>query len=212
VEKTLSCPLQILSGDEEARYSMLGAAAASDDLLRGQPRLFVDVGGASTEVGVLEPVINAHSFQAGAVRCHEALGLDQIPVSDRHWHQAQTQLLSVFNTPWSQQLKSWGPHVKVTGVAVGGSLLVAARAVDAKAVGDIGYLLQTATLKQFNNYLRTMPLKERLEIPRMDPKRADILVAGLLCLTSVLDLFSIDNVMITSWGLRHGVLRSQELW
>jgi exopolyphosphatase/guanosine-5'-triphosphate,3'-diphosphate pyrophosphatase len=100
VQKSLGVELKILTGIEEAQYSMIGARAASDLLLKGQPRLFVDVGGASTEVGVMEPQIMAHSFPAGAVRCHESLGMNQMPLSDEVWRAAQSKLRAVFDIGW----------------------------------------------------------------------------------------------------------------
>ena len=66
-EAALSCPIEVISGHEEARLIYLGVTQGKDD--GGKPRLVVDIGGGSTEciVGVGSEIERADSLQMGCV-------------------------------------------------------------------------------------------------------------------------------------------------
>ena len=47
---------------------------------------------------------------------------------------------------------------------------------------------------------------ERLEIPGIDEKRADLLPTGAVIMSAVLARLSLPGLMICDWGLREGVI------
>ena len=47
---------------------------------------------------------------------------------------------------------------------------------------------------------------ERLQMPGMRRKRADLLPTGALVLTAAAELLDLDGYTLTDWGLREGVL------
>jgi exopolyphosphatase/guanosine-5'-triphosphate,3'-diphosphate pyrophosphatase len=51
-----------------------------------------------------------------------------------------------------------------------------------------------------------MDLKARLKLRSLDPGRADIVVAGVVILTAVLDLLGAREITLCEWALREGVL------
>jgi exopolyphosphatase/guanosine-5'-triphosphate,3'-diphosphate pyrophosphatase len=211
VEQILGIRLQILTGIEEARYSMRGAAEAARVFFGSKKAALVDVGGSSTEVGIVEPEFAACSFRAGAVRCHEGLGFAAMPVNDSLWLAAQSGVRKYFPDDQWGPLTAQFPKGLDRAVAVGGSLLAAANLAGAKsalmASGEsLGYITTRSTLEAFNDRFRKLTLDERMAFPRMERGRADILCAGLLCLTSVLERLGIDEVLISDWGLRQGLL------
>ncbi|MBS1983716.1 MAG: hypothetical protein JST16_06040 [Bdellovibrionales bacterium] len=215
VQAHLGVPLRVLTGLEEARYSLMGSSAAAELHFSSKDCVCVDVGGASTEVGIVAPHFAAHSFQAGAVRCHEALGLDHMPVSDERWAQAARDMDQFFPNPAWSDLRAQIPATHRRAVAVGGSLLVAARTLGAMKVEDeygnpMGYQTTRADFEDFNDRFRRMSLEERTREPHIEKGRADILCAGILCLTEVLRRLDIEELLVTDWGLRYGLLLAHQ--
>ena len=73
VRERLGVPVQILSGDDEARTSFVGASSALG-VSAPSPVIVVDLGGGSTEIvlgDIEDGVIAAHSMNVGCVRMHE---------------------------------------------------------------------------------------------------------------------------------------------
>ena len=75
VEQATGIPLRIISGEEEAELSFLGASAAVSADRCGM----IDIGGGSTEIAVGTPagIECAFSCQMGAVRLYRRLRLEQ---------------------------------------------------------------------------------------------------------------------------------------
>lgn len=49
-------------------------------------------------------------------------------------------------------------------------------------------------------------IAERREIPGLEPKRADVILAGSLLIDRIMGLFHIDRVVVSDQGIRHGFL------
>lgn len=212
VQAILGVPLRVLSGDEEARFSIAGALTAARSGWGTERVLFIDVGGASTEVGMAVPQFRGHSFRAGAVRCHEPLALDVMPVSDASWTQAQLRMADFFAPAEWEPLRAQLAPLPTQAVAIGGTLVLAAKLLRAQGrvrVAEVegGFRVSRADFESLNDELRRKSLEERLHLPYMVPGRADIVCAGILCLTHVLKLAGCQEVLVTEWGLRHGILR-----
>lgn len=206
VEKYLNVKLKIISGDEEALWSMKGAQQAAKQNFPRSSFVFLDVGGASTEIGFLDPHFHAHSFEGGALRCHEGLGLDKMPVSDDHWNDARIEIKRYFpEDSFKRLLSSYTPDA-YQAVAVGGTLLLATEYCENLMRSKEGHLVERIELENLAQRMRTKSLRDRQAIAGMDQERADILPAGILVLTSCLTRLGQEKVFITPWGLRHGLL------
>ena len=210
VFKTLGIKLQILTGLEEAEISMRGAAQSAKQQFPKSEFVFMDIGGASTEVGFLSPKIKAHSFQGGALKCHEGLGLSKIPVSDELWNNAKIDILKYFpNSDFKTLLSDYSPQ-NYKAVAVGGTLLLASEMCEAISRSKDGSLVSKIELENLSNVIRVKSMRARKAVTGIHSNRADILPAGILVLTSCLTRLGQGEVYITPWGLRHGLL-SQHL-
>ena len=207
VQRIFNVDLRILSGIEEAEFSMRGAGRAASDAFGSAPLVFCEVGGASSQVGMFDPEFLAHSFQAGAVRCHEGLGLDKIPVSDESWQRAENEIARYFPAAvWQNLLNKWVLLGSAHAVGIGGSLMLAAKVAGAEAKGDRGYLWSRSGIRLFNEKFRKLTLEARLKTPHMDPGRADVMCAALLCLDHILTKIGKEEIFVTGWGLRHGLI------
>jgi exopolyphosphatase/guanosine-5'-triphosphate,3'-diphosphate pyrophosphatase len=210
VHRTLHHPLQIISGAEEARLSLAGATAAGQLIFGHKDSLFIEVGGASTQCSLLTPELFNESFQAGAVRCTEKLAIGKSPLSDDQWKNLHTDLLQFFETSKFQELKKQASRkTRNSALAIGGTLMMAAKMAEATRVSDAGYLLRRESFLRFNDSIRKLSPQERLSIEGIEKGREDILVAGVGILTALLEHFNIEELAVSSWGLRHGALR---LW
>ncbi|NCN41181.1 hypothetical protein GW916_08010 [bacterium] len=206
VERILGQKLRIISGLEEAEFSMRGAAQAAKQHFPNSLFVFMDVGGASTEVGFLKPKLKAHSFQGGALKCHEGLGLDKIPVSDEQWNDAKIEILNYFPNSYFEKLLSQYDPKKYKAIAVGGTLLQAVDLCEAIFKTSEGSLVSKEALDELANQVRSKSIRDRRAMTGMDIDRADILPAGIIVLTSCLTRLAQEEVFVTPWGLRHGLL------
>jgi exopolyphosphatase / guanosine-5'-triphosphate,3'-diphosphate pyrophosphatase len=209
VTEILGVKLRVLTGQEEARISAQGAIAAGKTAYGEGRFVFLDLGGASTEVGTMNPHFIGHSFHAGAVRCHEELGLQNAPVDDVTWAQAKDKIENYF------PMDAWAPlaaqlpntfHV----VAVGGTLMMTAKMMGASPKGEAGFEAEGTSLLQLNEKLRKLDFISRRQLGAVEG-REDIVCAGLLCLLTVLGRLKADRVLVTDWGLRHALLANPAL-
>ncbi len=211
-EEILGVPVRVLSGLEEARIAIEGAAAASERVFSHRRSLFFDMGGASTEVGRIEPSFRAHSFQAGAVRCHNAFGFGSAVVDDTAWAKAHREIANFFPAADWDRLFSGASDRAPTAVAVGGTLVLASKLVPtARDHSPAGLVVSLEEVRELGERLRRLDAKDRFQVPHMAEGRADIVVSGLLILEHLLERAGLSEVLVTDWGLRHGLLRDWSL-
>ena len=207
VESLLGAKLHVITGQNEARLIMAGAAAATTKMLgNGSSPVFIEVGGASTQVGHFSPHFDSHSFQAGAVRCHEALGLAEMPVSDALWARSQVEIQNFFPLDtWNLLTQDWKLSSQTQIVAIGGSLVIAAKMGGGWPEGNLGFVSSLEQMEALNEKLRRLNVEERMQLG-IEDGRGDIICAGILCLTTLMKRMGTTKLAVTRWGLRHGIL------
>jgi exopolyphosphatase/guanosine-5'-triphosphate,3'-diphosphate pyrophosphatase len=205
-KEILGAPLQVLSGPQEAQWSFRGSMSAVGSEFPHSPLVVVDVGGASTEVSVPRPQLLQHSFDAGAVVVAAQLGIQDMPVAKDAWTKARNQINTMIPSSQLQGFARWPESEKACGVAVGGALVIAAKILDAKKIGDRGFAMRTRDLDDLADHVARLDQTSRLALGHGIEGREDVFPAGVLCLTHVLRAFGISEVMVTLWGLRHGIL------
>jgi exopolyphosphatase/guanosine-5'-triphosphate,3'-diphosphate pyrophosphatase len=196
---------QIISGEEEARYSFLGATAS----LKLPGRVGVlDVGGGSTElaVGTSERIASAISLEIGAVRLSErhpdVLGARALTPAERETlaREARADAASVL-----------APLANARGftqlVAVGGTAYTAAAMLARDPTRD-GVLMTQAQRTHLIDDLLAHDLEGRRALPFIRPQRADILPAGLLIIDEACAQLAIDGVLVSHQDLLAGYLQS----
>jgi exopolyphosphatase / guanosine-5'-triphosphate,3'-diphosphate pyrophosphatase len=200
----------ILSGDEEARMTYLGATS---DLDRGQydaehPILVIDIGGGSTEfvIGHGDHLDFHVSTQAGVVR-----------QADRHiTHDPPTDAeLDATAADVRAILEAAVPPEHRTGVArvlavAGTPTALAAIAqqlepYDPKRVH--GYMVTAAERDEIFARLKRLSLAELEHVPGLHPGRASVILPGIVILAEVMNLFNLDSVEASE----HDILRGAAL-
>jgi exopolyphosphatase/guanosine-5'-triphosphate,3'-diphosphate pyrophosphatase len=199
---------RVLSGDEEAQLTFLGAMSDRDEG-SSDPTVVIDIGGGSTEfiVGTNHTARFHVSVQAGVLR-----------MSERHIHSdppaptelqdlaADTRAIFRENLPVEQR------------DAVTRAIAVAGTATSAAAIDQEldpydpervhGYPLLRATVQLLIARLADLAEAQRREVVGLHPDRAPTIVAGMILLDEAMGLFDLDCVEVSEHDiLRGGTLR-----
>lgn len=197
--------VEIITGDREAQLAY--AAVRSDASLQipAQASLLVfDIGGGSTELilGDAAGVGRYKSLDIGAVRLFERF-LPSDPPTPAEIDAARQFASDAFATfPL--------PDAPLLVAGIGGTALnIAAVTQDASQTEPDsihGATLSAAEVSSALARFASVPLTERRAIPGLDPKRADVIVAGALILDTLLTSFHAGHFLLSARGLRYGLL------
>ncbi len=203
VKELCGVELKVLSGEEEAQYSyvavMSGIEGAADaDLVT------MDTGGGSTEFvfGTAGKIVRKFSLNVGAVRFTEQY-LSQMPVAAEKLAEAQAQI--------KKELSEGGVSGPVKFlVGMGGTVTSMASVKHKMAKYDPDVIQgSTLTLDDINAQIADYAAKtldQRREIVGLQPKRADVILAGACIVKAVLELTGAHELTVSDRSLRHGLM------
>jgi exopolyphosphatase/guanosine-5'-triphosphate,3'-diphosphate pyrophosphatase len=198
----------VLSGDEEARLTFLGATAARPP--GGEPTLVLDIGGGSTEfvVGVPGRDPGFHvSTQAGSVRQTERhVTADPPPREDLH--ALADEVSEIFAAAVPEDVR----RATTSGIAVAGTATSVAaidQALDPYDPERVhGYELQLAACERILALLAELPEEERRRVTGLQPDRAPTIVAGVTILIEAMRAFDLEAMETSEADILHGVALS----
>jgi len=194
--------VEVISGEEEARLSYLAAAEA---LHLGEGRLGVfETGGGSSQFtfGAGGRVEERFSVDLGAVPVTERFGLDQA-VDEETVAAARAEIASRLGAlegrpPLDVLAGIGGAITNLAGVQLGLERYEPGRVRGLElGVGEVD--------RQIELY-RTRDAEERRSIRGLQPKRAEVILAGACIVRTVLTELGRDSLTVSDQGLRHGVL------
>ena len=194
--------VRVLSGQEEARLTYLGAISHLPGL--ASPTAVVDLGGGSTEVvfGHAERIEYWISLEIGTVRATEAChALGRVEV---HHRRALEELaeVAIDGVALPGRPAAW------VAVAATPTTLAAMHLgldhYDAERVH--GCVLDRRVLGEIADQLTGIEPAARRELCRVSPERADYLVAGCTVLDRLLARQRADSYRVSDRGLRFGLL------
>lgn len=197
--------LSVIPGSREAALSFSGASID----FSGERLMVVDVGGGSTEVvmgtGGAEPLC-AHSFNVGCRRVTEKF-LASDPPAPEELAQARAWIREQMASWFAEQAKEAASLERVIAVAGTATTVVSIRermeTYDSSRVHKARVSRQD--LLEVYERLAALPLSERMQVVGLDPKRAPVMVAGLLILLEVLDFADIDAFTVSETDILHGI-------
>lgn len=200
VEKETGFKFRTLSGDEEAKYMFQGGLLPG---MNPDTSAVIDIGGGSTE---FKSVQGGMSLQMGSVRFTERF-LKSDPVTDGEFWEAREAIETVL-----AGAKAWraGLPLKTDLVGVAGTIVTLAQwqlglaTFDAQAIN--GTELTRGDVHRMVEELKWRTVDERKMIPGIEPGRADVLLAGALILWRTLESLEFPKVIVSTRGLRYGVL------
>jgi exopolyphosphatase / guanosine-5'-triphosphate,3'-diphosphate pyrophosphatase len=202
VETRSGVRVEVISGEEEARLSFLAATSALGPV---DGRLVVfETGGGSTQFtfGTGDHVDERFSVDVGAVRFTERFGLDGRVTGE----QLATALEAIAGD--LDRLDGRAPPDALVGM--GGALTNLAAVKHALATYDAdvvqGTELDRAELDRQIDLYRTRGADERRRIVGLQPKRAEVILAGACIVRTVLDKLGRESLVVSDRGLRHRLL------
>ncbi|GAC1659754.1 MAG: Ppx/GppA phosphatase family protein [Candidatus Elarobacter sp.] len=205
VEARTGLQLEILDGNEEARLIHLGVAHGYP--LYDRVACIVDIGGGSTELVVADgerPYL-VDSVKLGSLRLYDAYlrgRADQLRAA-RVLDSYVTDVLG----PLAERVRRYRLDLALgtSGTIMGLAALDAAqRGLAVKRVH--GYTLARTRLEALQRRMLLMSEAERRRMPGMNPRRADIIVAGNAVLIGVLALLGREEIVVCERALRDGVV------
>ncbi|MGI8411637.1 MAG: Ppx/GppA phosphatase family protein [Solirubrobacteraceae bacterium] len=207
VETRYRLPPRILTGDQEARLTFLGATSERDPADE-TPRLVIDVGGGSTElvIGTAQAAGFHVSTQAGVVRQTERhLRRDPPSPAELEELTADVRAILTRGVP-PEQRQVVGHAIAVAGTAT--SLAAIAQQLDPYDSDRVhGYVLSEAQCDQILAQLASLPLDQRRAVPGLHPDRAPTIIAGVIILAQALSIFDLHEVEVSE----HDILRGAAL-
>ena len=197
----------ILSGDDEARFTFLGAT--SERAGGEEPTLVIDIGGGSTEtvIGIAGREPDFHvSNQAGVVRQTER-HIHHDPPRRGELEALAADVRAIFLDAIPAERRRAIRHaIAVAGTAT--SLGAIAQELDPYDPERVhGYRIARAECERILGRLAAIPLQERRRVKGLHPDRAPTIVAGVVILLEVLDLFGLGEVEVSE----HDILRGAAL-
>lgn len=209
LKQDLGWDLRVLSPQEEAWYSY--RAVRKGLSLTAEELLVVDVGGGSTEFiwGRREELHRWASLPMGTVKLTERFLL-----SDPVHEEECAQLIEAVNEELRAHFLNWSTETSfdvTVGVAGTFTTLGAVEKALVEYRSELvhGCTLQRAEIQRQIRLFKSKTLQERRQIPGLEPKRADVILAGGLLIDRVMDLFHIDQVVVSDQGIRYGLLYEQ---
>lgn len=192
-------PVRILSGKEEAYYSYIGAAGTS-----GVITSVVDIGGGSTEicVGFGTDVGARHSFRLGCVRCSKQFDT----TTARGRAELKKHCFTLFReTDLMESMRNVKRWIGVGGTVTSlSSMLQELEVYDSSKVQD--YVIHPEDVSKILEKLSKMSYDDKCHMKGLLPSRADIIVAGVVILDSLMEYFALSEITVSDRDLSEGLL------
>lgn len=205
IEEALGQPLQVLGGEDEARFTFL-AVRRWLGWSAGQILLF-DIGGGSLEIaaGSDELPERAASVPLGAGRMtvgylpEDPPGEDAVERLRAHAAEVLAPVAAGF------QALQRPDHVAGSSKAIRSLARLAGYPVPGWS-GSERLLLPRQALGSWIPRLARLPASARQELPGITPDRTFQIVAGAVVLHTAMRTLDIDELEVSPWALREGVL------
>jgi exopolyphosphatase/guanosine-5'-triphosphate,3'-diphosphate pyrophosphatase len=205
VKREAGFEVELISGEEEARRTMLGIRSGLPVGVTDVPAL--DIGGGSTEF-ILDrpgqpPIVR--SIDIGVVRLCERL-LHHDPPTDeevcqvRQWVASETKS-SVANMGNFQTATFVGTAGTITSLAA-----MAQKLPSYEPAKIHNYRLQLDTIRELEQTLLSRKKAGRAGLPGLEKDREELIAAGAIIIRTVMETLGMPSMLVSDLGLREGVL------
>jgi exopolyphosphatase/guanosine-5'-triphosphate,3'-diphosphate pyrophosphatase len=205
VEQALGVQPEVVTGQEEAALSFVGATTGLD---AAAPYLVMDIGGGSTELVLGEAQVEAaSSVDVGCVR-----------LTERHLHDdpPTPEQVAAARADVEAALAQAEQVVPVTRAATALGLAGSVTTVAAMALGLPSYQperihgarVPAQQVRDVTERLLAMSRAERARLPFMHPGRVDVIGGGALVLLCAVERFGIEEVLVSETDILDGIALS----
>ena len=200
VERETGVRVKVISSTEEARLIHLAAAYGVD--MSGGDAVVIDIGGGSVEItlGSATHVTFARSFKVGVIRL-----TDRFVQADPLSSSAERKLAKHIEREVAEYLDDLMAHGFDQVIGTSGTIL----SLGGIIAGTDDLRNHRVTAKQVHGLrqrLVSLDLAARLRIPRLDPRRGDLIVAGSVLLDTILQRLGATEMTLCDLALREGLV------
>jgi exopolyphosphatase/guanosine-5'-triphosphate,3'-diphosphate pyrophosphatase len=202
VKKRCGIAIEVISGEEEGRLAYL-AVRSGIGLSEGSLVIF-DTGGGSSQftIGRGNQVDRQFSVNVGAVRFTERFGLAG-EVSASVLEQALAAIAADLHS-------LDGLTTPDAAVGMGGAVtnIAAVKHHLSRYDPDViqGSVIERSEVDRQIEHYRTLSTEARRRVVGLQPKRAEVILAGACIVRTILDKLNCRSFSVSDRGLRHGVL------
>ena len=205
VKREAGFEVELISGEEEARRTMLGIRSGLP--IGVTDVLALDIGGGSTEF-ILDcpgqpPIVR--SIDIGVVRLCERL-IHHDPPTDGEVRQAREWVARETKAAVA------GMHSYHTATFVGTAGTVTSLAAMAQKLSIYqparihNYRLQLDTIQDLEQTLLSLKKADRAGLPGLEKGREEVIAAGAIIIRTIMETLGMPSVLVSDLGLREGVL------
>jgi exopolyphosphatase/guanosine-5'-triphosphate,3'-diphosphate pyrophosphatase len=199
----LKIKIEVISPEEEAEYMFKGVASVID--IEDKVSLIFDIGGGSTEYIISDKgsIVFNKSFDLGVVKLS-----DEYDFTGKISEEMKVRLFDRVNSViLSLPLRKIDCAIATAGTAT------TLAAIDMKLVDyDYrkvnNYRLKYERIKEIFDILCNLDIKGREKIEGLEKGRGDLIIAGAAIVIKSMEIFSIDELIISDFGLREGLVVS----
>ncbi|MGA2838401.1 MAG: hypothetical protein ABSF84_17575 [Acidimicrobiales bacterium] len=214
MERILGSPINLLSGEEEARLCFLGQRAGV--WVGRSPVLGLDLGGGSLEAGIgtIDSVLSVASVALGTARIRGELNTgDRLSVAER----AAIGALAAERAEPVVAMLAERSEAAERVIASGGTVRALARLAmglhrpaprsGSSAAPSVNQVeIPAEQLHELANRLSTLDLDARMALPGIQARRAPLLPIGAVVLSTLVELIGLRGLVVSEWGLREGAV------
>jgi exopolyphosphatase/guanosine-5'-triphosphate,3'-diphosphate pyrophosphatase len=202
-QNTLGVAIDVIDGDREAALTFLAAAKSFPEATRGTT-VVVDIGGGSTEIIVA---------RAERIEFRRSLPIGSVRLTEKHVRSDPARAAEVAEIMKEvqrhlSQVPFPSPPLTLIGAA-GTVTTLAAMSLGLASYDPAivhGHRLTRGALDAEIARLRASNQTAREQMPGLDPKRADVILAGALILSGIADAAQVDAIAVSDRGIRWGLL------
>jgi exopolyphosphatase/guanosine-5'-triphosphate,3'-diphosphate pyrophosphatase len=197
---------RVITGAEEARLIHLAAVYGVD--VGSARAVVIDIGGGSTEItlGTATSIQAARSFKIGVIRLTERF-VKSDPLPGRDEQKLTKYVLSEIDRHCEQITAAGFDRV----IGTSGTILSLGTVATALAEGAVPSELRNLRvpakhIRRLRKEAVALSLAQRLTLPGLDPRRADLMVAGALLLDAILRRLGAEDITLCDLALREGLV------
>lgn len=204
VRREVGIHVRVISGTEEARLIHLAATYAVGAGRRAV--VVLDIGGGSTEItlGTASRIQVARSFKLGVIRLAQRFartdplsGRDERRLARHVRRETHECLRQITRRGFQRVVGTSGTIVSLGALALGAK----------RPPGDVRNVrVGVKTLGRLRRRLTALTLDERLRLPGLDPRRADLASPGVVLLDTLLEDLGAEEITLCDFALREGLV------
>jgi exopolyphosphatase / guanosine-5'-triphosphate,3'-diphosphate pyrophosphatase len=206
IERETGIRPRVISGTEEARLIHL-AAVYGVNVGSGRA-VGIDIGGGSVEItlGTSTSIQAARSFKIGVIRLTERF-VQSDPLSARDERRLTKHILSEIGRHCDQITAIGFDRVIGTSGTILSLGTIAATAMRGNPPAELRNLrIPAKQIRRVRKEVVQLDAEQRLTVPGLDPRRADLVVSGAVLLDTILRRLGADDLTLCDLALREGLV------